>query len=224
MIKLFTVEEYKNAKSREKLALQCYYCNQIFCRPKRYISGMLNENSRHMGKYCSASCAQKASIKLKKLNCLTCKKEFYKKPSEIKRTKNHFCTRSCAVTYSNTHKTKGFRRSKLEIWLEEKLILNYPNFQILFNSKAIIGSELDIYIPSLKLAFEINGIFHYKPIYGLEKLSQIQNNDSQKFQACLEQGIELCNIDISNLKHFKESSAEKFLEIIKNIISSNISL
>jgi len=44
----------------------------------------------------------------------------------------------------------------------------YPDLVIHFNKKDAINSELDIYIPSLKLAFELNGIFHYEPIFGKE--------------------------------------------------------
>ena len=141
-----------------------------------------------------------------------------KKNSQVKKVKNNFCSQTCAGTYNSTHKTKGNRRSKLEIYLEKQLINLYPNLEIHFNRKDAINSELDIYIPSLKLAFELNGIYHYEPIYGKDKLSQIQNNDNRKFQACIENTIELCIIDTSTQKYFKESTSKKFLDIITNII------
>lgn len=74
----------------------------------------------------------------------------------------------------------------------------------------------------MKLAFELNGIFHYEPIYGPEKLSQIQNNDTRKFQACLEQNIELCIIDNSSMKNFNLKKSYKFLSIIRNLIDNKI--
>ena len=43
----------------------------------------------------------------------------------------------------------------------------------------------------MKLAIEINGIFHYEPIFGPDKLTQIQNNDKAKLRACDEKGIDL---------------------------------
>ena len=150
--------------------------------------------------------------------CLHCEKSFVKLTAEIKRSKNHFCSRSCSVTYNNTHKTKGTRRSKLEKWLEEQLTNLYPELEILYSNKTTINSELDIYIPSLKLAFELNGIFHYEPIFGKSKLNQIQNNDNRKFQACIENGIELCIIDTSQHKYVKPSTSQKYLDIINNII------
>lgn len=139
-----------------------------------------------------------------------------------KEYKNIFCTQSCAAKYNNTHKATGTRRSKLEVWLEEQLTLNYSDLEIHFNRKDAIESELDIYIPSMKLAFELNGIYHYEPIHGKELLEKIRNNDNRKFQACLERDIELCIIDSSKLVYFKESSAKVFLNIIVNILDNKM--
>ena len=98
----------------------------------------------------------------------------------------------------------------------------YPNLEFHFNRKDAIESELDIYVPSLKLAFELNGIFHYEPIYGEEKLASIKSNDDRKFQACLERGIELCIIDSSRLKYFKDKNVIPFLQIIQDIINRKL--
>ncbi len=137
-------------------------------------------------------------------------------------SKNNFCSQSCAAIYNQSHKTHGYRRSKLEIWLEVELNKLYPSLEIHFNRKDAINSELDIYIPSLKLAFELNGIFHYEPIYGEEQLKKIKNNDTRKYQACLERGIELCIIDTSKIKYFKESTSKPILDIISKIINDKI--
>lgn len=152
------------------------------------------------------------------IKCSNCGVEKTKFACDLKKVKNSFCSSSCAATYNNTHKTHGYRRSKLEKWLESELLRIFPDLDFHFNRKDAISSELDIYIPSLKLAFELNGIFHYEPIYGEEKLKQIQNNDSRKFQACLEKGIELCIIDSSKFSYFKPEKAQKYLDIILMII------
>ena len=132
---------------------------------------------------------------------------------------NNFAERS---TYNNTHKKHGTRRSKLEVWLEQQLTTLYPEVEFHFNRKDAINAELDIYIPSMKLAFELNGIFHYEPIYGPEKLSQIQNNDQRKHAACYESGIEMCLVDVSSMKKFKEKGAMKFLIGIRKIIDTKL--
>ena len=218
---LYSESEFLNALSQDKLPCQCYKCNNIFYMTKHGIQKVLNVNTRAKGMYCSNNCRNLSKIKKEKVFCSNCNGEFEKFPSEISKNKNNFCSRSCAAKYNNTHKTKGNRRSKLEKYLENQLNLLYPDFEILFNNKNIINSELDIYIPKFKLAFELNGIFHYEPIYGQEKLIQIRDNDNRKFQACLEHGIELCIIDTSQQKYFKEQTAIKYLNIIISVLGGS---
>jgi len=220
MKKLFTEEEFNNSKSKDLLPLQCYYCEKEYYITKSLINTEI-KLQRGRCKYCSQKCHMNANhpIKKQKVNCLYCNKKFIKTNTEVLKTKNkNFCSKSCAATYNNTHKQTGTRISKLEIWLQEQLSIQYPNLEIHYNRKDAINSELDIYIPELELAFELNGIFHYEPIYGAEKLQQIQNNDDRKFQACLEKGISLCIIDTSSLKYFKLKNIEKYKNIIFSII------
>lgn len=220
---LFNEEEYNSAKSKTMLPLECKNCEKTFYIEKHYIQKILNnKNTSNTYDFCSKQCCGESNRTRQMVNCCQCGKEFYKTPNQIKKTKNHFCSQSCAASYNNTHKTKGTRRSKLEQYLEHKLIETYPSLEIIFNDKMAINSELDIYIPSLKLAFELNGIFHYEPIFGESKLNSIQQNDSNKFQKCQEKGISLCVIDTSSQKYFKEQSSNKFFNIIKDIIDDNL--
>lgn len=92
------------------------------------------------------------------------------------------------------------------------------NFDIYFNSKKIIGSELDIFIPSLSLALEINGPTHYNPIYGKDKLIKTQANDKLKRKTCRSKNIKFRSINISKLKHFSPNKAQKYLNRIVKII------
>lgn len=219
MIPLYTQIEFNNAHYNDKLFLMCKQCNCKFLQTKKRIKDALNPNLPQTYDFCSRMCKSKSEIKYENFNCLTCNLPFTKTQSEIKRTKNHFCSKSCATSYNNKHKTTGNRRSKLEIYLEEQLTILYPNLHIEFNKKNAIDSELDIYIPSLNVAFELNGIFHYEPIYGTNKLDQIQNNDQNKFKSCIERKIDLCVIDTSSQKYVKPSTSKKYLDIITNIIN-----
>ena len=216
-MKLFNKQEFENAKFRDKLPCNCDFCGKEFLRDKRDVFNSIKRNNKKDA--CSKKCQDTNLVTKKMLECRNCGKPFYKTPSEIKKTKNHFCSRSCSGTHTSLNKTHGTRRSKLEVWLEKELPLLFPDLEFHFNRKDTINSELDIYIPSLKLAFELNGIFHYEPIYGEDKLSKIQNNDQRKFQACLEKGIELCIIDSSGLKYFKPANVKKYLDIIVSVIT-----
>lgn len=204
---------------------QCSFCQQDYSvtwrKAKAIRYKVKSANKLH---FCSYECRlnglnQKATPII---NCLLCGKESKRSNGDIKKTKNSFCSSSCAAIYNNAHKTHGTRRSKLEVWLEEQLPALFPSLDFCFNRKDFINSELDIHIPSLNLAFELNGIFHYEPIYGADKLCQIQNNDGRKFQACLEKGIELCIIDSSKLSYFKPANAQKYLDIIVEIINQKL--
>lgn len=221
---LYTQEQFDSSKTYDKLLCECYICKKTFCKTKKQINELLKGRTNYCAKYCSKKCQSKGNVTKKILNCVQCNKEFEKFPAEIKKSisGNNFCSRSCATTYNNTHKTTGYRRSKLEVYLEEKLLQLYPDQIILFNEKEAINSELDIHFVEHNIAFELNGIFHYEPIYGQNKLNQIQNNDNRKFQACLEKGIELCIIDASSLTYFKEQNCKKYLDIITNILDKKI--
>ena len=202
----------------------CAYCGKKVWRENKQRSKLKYYPNR-VREYCSSKCAGLYRYKRKTVKCGWCSKEIIKAQSELKRSKSGegFCNHSCAARYANAHKTKGTRRSKLEKWLEIKLLEKYKHLNPLFNDKQAINSELDIFIPSLRLAFELNGIFHYEPIFGQEKLSDIQHNDKQKFMLCQMYNIELCVIDSSTFKYFKEKNAQKFLDIIVSIIDTRIS-
>ena len=203
------------------MELQLLSCNKCGIKFSRSVSAVNRElRKRCKQVFCSKTCYTENRKQKHVICCTRCNKTIIKTSSKLKKSisGNSFCSKSCAATYNNTHKTKGYRRSKLETYLEEQLKIIYPNLEIKFNDKTVINSELDIYIPSLSLAFELNGIFHYEPIYGSEKLTQIQNNDINKFQICQKTNISLCIIDTSSQKYFKIESSKRFLSIINKII------
>lgn len=215
---LYTVSEFNNSKSRQLLPLRCLHCAKTFFREKHRIQDALRPGRAESYDFCSSGCHRRHEDPPVIVSCDQCHKSFNKRPSQTKGSPHNFCCQSCSAKWSNSHKTTGTRISKLERWLQEQLPPLYPSIEFHFNRKDTINGELDIYIPSLKLAFELNGIFHYEPIYGPEKLANMQTNDARKSQACLERGIELCIIDVSHQKYFKEQSSMKFFGIVKNVI------
>jgi len=226
-MELFSQEEYQAAKFRDLLKCECDWCKTVVFKTKRYFFN--HAKFGNVGNACSKKCAGKLSAQTlgndlsQEIVCSECGEKTLAQPSRIRNASNNFCSRSCNVSYQNKHKTFGIARSKLEVWLEERLKIIYPNLEIHFNRKDAINSELDFYFPSLGLAFELNGIFHYEPIFGEEKLCQIQNNDSRKFQACLENGIELCIIDSSKQKRVTDKNSQIFLDIITKLVNEKLS-
>lgn len=220
---LYTKKEFNRAKSTDLLPIECPICGKPFMKLKRVIlrhGKIYPDGKQYSIKYCSNTCKSKYMDDKIECTCKNCGTSVLRTLSHFNKIKNVFCSKSCAATYNNTHKEKGTRRSKLESWLELKLSDAYPLLQILYCDKTAINAELDIYVPSLRLAFELNGIYHYEPIHGTDKLSQIKNNDQRKFQACIEHNIELVIMDVSGLKYFKENNCQKYLDIIVKIISN----
>jgi hypothetical protein len=225
---LYTQAEFDAANSRDSLPLQCEHCGNPFLRVKNDIQTGLRETREGKPKNRNSCCSLKCSSLFKhnlsvEATCEQCGKPVKKIQSQAKKTKHNFCSQSCAAKYHNAHKTTGTRVSKLERWLQEQLPLLFPGLEFHFNRTDAINAELDIYVPSIRLAFELNGIFHYEPIYGPEKLGRIQNNDERKVLACAEHGIGLCIVDISSVSYFKPTKAQKFLDIVANLIRTKLS-
>lgn len=214
------VEIVKETPYKGLIQLQCDYCDKFFSKTRYHCFFTVHG---YVGRkfFCCKKCQYTSRLKsVNDIFCKQCNKVFL--PSHHADNKRIFCSKSCAAIFNNTHKKHGTRRSKLELWLETQLTTLYPNIQFHFNKKDAINSELDIYIPSLNLAFELNGIFHYEPIFGSDLLSKIKNNDCRKFQACLEKQIELCVIDTSFIKYLKKENSEKILDIIISIINNKL--
>lgn len=214
---LYTKEQFDKAKSRELLPLECLNCKGTFLISKHRINDILNPNRKDKGLFCSIECGkiykQQNDNNILSLTCKNCNVEFLRPIYFTKKSKNHFCNKSCAAIFNNKNKKYGHRISKLELYIQQKLVNDYPDLIFQFNQKHIISSELDIFIPFLGLAFEINGIFHYKPIYGIKKLQQIQRNDLNKIIECEKNNIVLIVIDVT-LQTNNELHLQKIKEYI----------
>jgi hypothetical protein len=219
---LFELSILPSLKSKTLVHLECYQCSKPFNALAKEVKKCVNGHSRIRLKYCSKECQYNAQLKQIEIECKNCGTFFKRCEKEIKKYKNNFCSKSCNAKYGNAHKSTGSRRSKLEVWTEKKLLEKYPNIKFQFNKTDAIGMELDIYSPDLNIAFELNGVFHYEPIYGLEKLDKIQERDCSKSKACHDAKIDLCVIDVSQQKYFKESTSVKYLNIICGIIDARL--
>ena len=152
------------------------------------------------------------------------RKQFYLLLEDLEKQVDGFDFSEIRVVIAGDIAHNKINISKLEIWLQSELIKIYPQTEFVFNGIKAINAELDIYIPSLKLAFELNGIFHYEPIFGKRKLEQTKNNDVRKFAECANNNIGLCVIDTSGQKYFKIETSHKYLKIICDIINERMAV
>lgn len=89
------------------------------------------------------------------------------------------------------------------------------------NDKTMLdGFEADIAIPSLQLAIEWNGIVHFKPIWGEEKLQKIQDRDSQKKAIAISKNINLIVVpDLVSNDKILDKAVEEISDIIEELIA-----
>lgn len=200
----------------------CEHCAKTFKIETRKLLYDDNIGIRKRGIFCSYACHINHRVKTKNVDviCTQCGNKFTKKICNLSQTNNNFCTQSCAATYNNTHKTKGNRRSRLEKFVEQRIKETFPLLEYEANKKSI-GSELDFYFPKLNFAIEINGIFHYEPIYGIEKFAQIQANDKLKLKQCEDKNITLI-IHKDTIKYFNSKTSEHAWLEIKQIIEMHL--
>lgn len=198
---------------QKKINLTCVQCKKEYKKVPSQIQEGLNQ---YCSRYCMAIAFKKDRILC---SCKNCNKTFYKWKSWFSRTKYHYCSNGCRIICNNEifHK-----RSKFELYTEESLRKLYPALQISFNRRNFLenGLELDICIPSLNLAFEINGMGHYKPIYGNDKIkrklnfNKLQERDKKKAKLCKKAEIALHVINISKLSNFNINLTKPFIASI----------
>lgn len=135
--------------------------------------------------------------------------------------KNIFCSHSCCAIFSNKRRKKSCR-SKIEKKLFDLLKIAFPILEILPNDKTMLdGLEVDIAIPSLKLAIEWNGIVHFKPIYGHGRLATTKDTDAKKQVVARSKDINLIVItDLVSTRKILLQAFEDISVIIRNLLNA----
>lgn len=151
-------------------------------------------------------------MEIKTYICRHCQIKFRRAIRHEKRLRNIFCSPSCRSSYySKRNSTK--RTSKIEEAIYSVLRKRWEKIHILRNDRKFLlcGYEIDIFIPSKKLAIEVNGPIHYKPIHGEERLKQARHNDFIKKAELTTRNISLIIIDVGS-DTYKRKHSETELE------------
>jgi len=197
---------------RKNTEVICQQCGKSFLKENYELTRFPNH-------FCSHRCFHDYDSETNTIitNCAFCGEIVKRYKNQVNKSisGNVYCSRNCSASFSNKER-KRVRRSKIEASFFEQLCQLFPNLNILPNDKQMLdGLEVDIAIPELKLAIEWNGIVHFKPIYGDNKLHKVRTKDARKIQLSNDKNINL--IVIADLDSSK-STLKKAIDEVKIII------
>lgn len=212
-----TIENFNKLKMNEYIELKCRICDKFFKQTKGMILKSFN-NGFNSG-FCSRNCSNKSKKNKIDSKCEECGLNIQIRKWQHDNYNHFFCSYTCSAKYRNKNKTSGYKRSKIEAFVENKIKENFPKLVFKCNERKLLnGLELDFYFPEIKLGIELNGITHYEPIYGLDRLTRSKDSDKRKMILCNEIGVELAVINISQFKYFTENCKKIIWKEIEEIL------
>lgn len=111
--------------------------------------------------------------------------------------------------------------SKLEKFLLAKLLQD--GFKVDFHKEQTLSNtklQIDLFIPSINTAIEIDGPSHFLPVWGSDVLVKNQKYDNKKHGLILGKGWKL--IRIKQQKDFSKARAEIIYKKLKDMISTDL--
>ena len=159
-------------------------------------------------KFCSHTCRLKSEKRVGEKDCLQCGKPFKVQLSTARWQRAKYCCLACKILaeIKNPPSYKSGKRGEesgrrsgqsKDEWLSAILLQKNKIEAEPQNRSELNGLEIDLWIEHLNIGIELNGPVHYRPIFGLERLSQAQLSDRRKRQRALERGILILTLDVS---------------------------
>ena len=110
--------------------------------------------------------------------------------------------------------------SKLEKYIHKKLLsdgykVEFHKEQVLVNTKL----QIDLFVPSINLAIEVDGPSHFQPVWGEQSLSRNKSYDSKKEGLILGRGWNL--VRIVQTKDYSDSRASLIYQSLIDTINNN---
>jgi len=93
------IDDLENRKYNELVPLKCERCGKEFWKITKEVRSAMKRNRLN---YCSRRCSREGKGKL--VSCAFCKKDIYKRPCDIRKSANTYCSLSCAAKNNNKNK------------------------------------------------------------------------------------------------------------------------
>lgn len=209
-----------------KVRLICPTCKKEFMLKRGIYKSLLRRFPNH-NFYCSKICHNKSMDRgrglIKTFTCTHCGKSFLKPARHRRNNKFTFCNMYCRASYfARQRKILGKQRSVLEQKIEEHIKHFFPFLAYVSNDRETLkGLELDFYFPDLKIAIEVNGPSHFKPIWSEESFRKTKRNDMIKRSYCKIAKIDIIYVtDILDRKNDNSFSIffKNILPILSNLV------
>lgn len=145
--------------------------------------------------------------------CGNCGKKLFRTRCAIAKSKSglFFCSKSCRMVHFNLNAKRTYpkRKSYAETFLASIIRESFPLLTVRENDRTVLDSrlELDIWMPEKRLAIELNGPFHYFPIFGQDRLDRVQKRDESRLIELRQKNIGFMTLDISMLQTKKKTEA-----------------
>ena len=94
--------------------------------------------------------------------------------------------------------------------------LTKRSFEVQFHKEHLLKNQrlqIDLFVPKLRVAIEVDGPSHFKPVWGEENLERNQRSDRQKTGLILGQGFVLIRI-----KQDKRISQRYFRRVLDSLV------
>lgn len=196
--------EFQTSEERKNYDKKCLQCQGEAFFPNKFCSQSCAATYNNQRKIKKIKPSKKNNPQIQRdVKCCQCKLPITRSSKNKTKHDKEFCSKSCRMKYFNIHfkinSGSSINKSFPEEYLSDKISSQFTSLEIQKNNRIFLkcGYEIDILMPSINLAIEVNGPVHYMPIFGEDKLNLTQYKDAVKYAELNSRGVSFLIVDVS---------------------------